>query len=204
METLQKRIERILKDKGWSQRRLALEAGLSERFVLTLMTRIREKKDPKMKYDSAEAIARCAGVSVSWLLTGHGPMRPGEPEPSSERPVFRNRPEWNDVVEQVLQKHKVLRDRPQAVEAAGDTAALLIEGPITPEMVADAAMYWLRHADPDRLEALEMDHIKSLTAREEAEEEMATKLYHEARARGENPPAIHEIRRRLRDATKRI
>lgn len=44
-------------------------------------------KGGEMKLSNAAALARAAGVSLEWLATGEGPMRPGEtPAPPAEPP----------------------------------------------------------------------------------------------------------------------
>ncbi len=54
-------------------RALAIEAGLSHAYLGTLMTRLRRNPQATMDAESAVKIAKAAGVSLVWLLTGEGP-----------------------------------------------------------------------------------------------------------------------------------
>jgi len=62
---------------GSSVRGFAAKTGLSEG---TLRVYLRGKTFPTL--DRLDQISRAAGVSVEWLATGEGPMRPGEAAPS--------------------------------------------------------------------------------------------------------------------------
>ena len=62
-ETWQGRLKRGLKEKGLSQRRVSLDAGMGPGYVNSL---IKEGKDPTI--DHLLAICRVSGLSLSWVL----------------------------------------------------------------------------------------------------------------------------------------
>lgn len=56
-----------------SARALAVAAGLSPGYIGTLTTRLRRKPEAGIDGAAAVKIARTAGVSLNWLLTGEEP-----------------------------------------------------------------------------------------------------------------------------------
>lgn len=77
--TLKERLDAVRKEKGWSQRELARQAGLkSETHVGNFM------RGSQPRGDNAKKIARALGVNLDWLVSGEGPRDPA-PAKTEER-----------------------------------------------------------------------------------------------------------------------
>lgn len=127
--------------RGWTQERLAELSELRRTEINAIEAGTNKGSSARVR----AGLRRAFGVAL-----------PGDnPEAVVPRPVFRDRPEWSTVAAEVLRRYRVLRDRPQAVEASGETSSLLISGPLTVDMVREQAMFWLTHGDPDALEKIE-------------------------------------------------
>jgi phage repressor protein C with HTH and peptisase S24 domain len=50
-----------------------------------------------MSFENAIALAKATGVTLEWLATGQGPMKPGEPEKPQETPPQRPLSLWRDT-----------------------------------------------------------------------------------------------------------
>lgn len=147
-----------------------------------------------------DGLVAVTGVSADDLATrGAAALKGPSEERSAEhaRPIYRDRPEWTAVAGEVLRRYPRLRARPQAVEAAGDTSGLYLDGPLSVEAVADAAEYWLKHASVETLERVATEPVDESIARAEALEREAERLYRVAIERGETPRPLHEIHREL-------
>lgn len=69
--TFADRIDQLLKDLGWSQRRLAKEAGLTTAAISRYASGDRETPDVK----AMDKIAKATGYSLEWLTFGRGSPR---------------------------------------------------------------------------------------------------------------------------------
>ncbi len=74
MSTLKERVQEILEMRQWSARRLCREAELDESHVGALLA----DRMSDFTTETANAIARAAGVSLHWLVTGQGEREPYE------------------------------------------------------------------------------------------------------------------------------
>jgi transcriptional regulator with XRE-family HTH domain len=71
-----------------SARSLAMRAGISQ---TGLAKTLRGESEPNLS--TLNAIAKAANVSIGWLATGEGPMRPSEQPVAAERPSSPGWPE---------------------------------------------------------------------------------------------------------------
>lgn len=70
VETIADRIEAILREQKISASALSVRAGLTRIHVNKVITRVRANPEARIESSTLEAIARAAGVTVGWLLTG--------------------------------------------------------------------------------------------------------------------------------------
>src|SRR4051812_22873042 len=91
MDTIGDRIERILTERGWSQRELARRADLAEPHVGILLRRYRDDPNAEVELGTLRKIADAADVSLHWLQTG-GEVVATVPEEAS--PMYGNRPDY--------------------------------------------------------------------------------------------------------------
>jgi hypothetical protein len=93
-----------------SARALSVEAGLSAGYIGTLTTRLRRNPNAAMDGPPAVQIARAAGVTVTWLLTGEEPR--DFRVPRNLAAVIRSLPEgaYPDVVTRQAQIYGATRD----------------------------------------------------------------------------------------------
>ncbi len=161
--TLEQRIRYALKRSGLSARALSMKANLSHGYLASVFLAFGKETEPSFGTGSLRAIARAAGVSSNWLLTGHG--SPDDPEGvESEAPSiapeyvavqrFDGLPEWPEL----LTRAKALQPEIPAWvwEFIAGSRPLLSAMP-TPAMVADLAVWVMRHesigrASPPRTE----------------------------------------------------
>jgi transcriptional regulator with XRE-family HTH domain len=194
VDTIADRIRSILRERGWSERALSERAGLSPVHI----GKILDRGGGRAGADTLARIASAAGVSLDWLITGHAPGAPAE---GSSHPVYRNLPGWTEAVTIVRRTKPYLPI--QALEAAGETNALLVTGPVTPDMVLRQANTWLDNADPALLEQLDSERVKLEIAAAEARYDRALAMQEAMRARGETVPHVQELMRQLEKTERR-
>jgi hypothetical protein len=84
--TLADRLRMILDHKGWSARRLGREAGIAQTHPAAVIAKFDADPDASVETSTVEAMARAAGVSRDWLLTGRG--EPGwSDDPPTDAPA---------------------------------------------------------------------------------------------------------------------
>jgi transcriptional regulator with XRE-family HTH domain len=74
VSTLAQRIQHVLKERQWTQRELGIKAGLSPAFVSAFLQRAKGDPDASIGADNLAALAAAAGVSLTWLSKGVGPI----------------------------------------------------------------------------------------------------------------------------------
>lgn len=85
---LHERMSEVLKAKGWSQRRWAREAGITQTHTRLIIERSKaDPENPSVEVWIIARLADAAGVSLDWLVSGRGTMR-GSPqvEPDPQYP----------------------------------------------------------------------------------------------------------------------
>lgn len=70
VETIGDRIERLRKERGWSQRELSRRAGLAETHVGLLEARFKEDPNNEVELSTLRGIAEALEVTVGWLEKG--------------------------------------------------------------------------------------------------------------------------------------
>ena len=167
METLAARIEAVLARLGVSARELSRRAGLHETQVSLVLSRLKKNPDSEVSVPTMRAIARGAGVSEAWLLTGRGspddrddhvqPAPPDEVDVAGRRPVaqdaartarplFEHLPDWPELLagaRQIAQDRG--RDIPEWAWGALAKSSGLLTGPLSPSAVFDLAKTYADH-----------------------------------------------------------
>lgn len=69
------RLRQVMDHHGWSRRKFSQKAGLDAVHVGKILARLAIHPRPRMDADTLTALARAAGVTAHWLLTGEGPER---------------------------------------------------------------------------------------------------------------------------------
>lgn len=89
VDGMRERMQRVLEEKGWSQRRWAREAGIAETHVRLIMERLRnEPERPTVELWVVARLADVAGYSLDWLAYGRGSPQAAEYE---DDPVYPSR-----------------------------------------------------------------------------------------------------------------
>jgi len=187
-ELLQMIIERRFEG---SARKAALAIGISPSLISEVNSGRRQ-----IGSSVANKVATYLGWPKNAVL--QGPNRKAEDPlaiPIESRPVYRDRAEWTAVRDETARRYP--RMPRTAINAAGETSALFIDGPLSVDMVYDAAQYWVKHATPDLLERLAYAAVDAQTDDEKAIEEQARALHRDAVARGEATKPVHQIVREL-------
>lgn len=108
MSDIATRLRWVIEQKKLSQREFSKRAGLAPQYLNTLLKRL-ETGDGDVGVASMKALAEVGGVSLCWLITGHG--QPDEAHPAGPvRPTLRDHPYWNRIVA-ILQMPPKFRDR---------------------------------------------------------------------------------------------
>ncbi len=153
----------------------------------------------------ATALSRMKGWTIGHLMDGVEERLVAASE--STRPVWKNLPEWRAVSADAVRRNAVLREHPQAVGAAGETASLFISGPLTPDMVTSQALFWLQHGDPAKLEEIEAEEYARVDAEIDtavARAARASKIHNERVAEGKDAAPPHQIALQLERREKAL
>jgi hypothetical protein len=155
---LVKRIEWILKHRGFNPTNLAKEAGLTDNHVWTLVNRLKSdaesgnagdkaKRGTSVTTDTIDAIARAGRVSFEWLATGRGAPEGG----ARGAATLGDLGEWAAVREAAQKAHPELPPYAFAQVGKTVTADAAPEGKLEPEFVTDMARAWYRRAAREEL-----------------------------------------------------
>lgn len=144
------RIRAILKEKGWSERQLAREAKFkTESQVSNILRRLDESPDA-VELGTLKQVARGAGVSERWLITGIGSPAGDDnatvsPPNDDRSPRVGNASNWPALL-------KVARAlAPDVADWAWEMAERsnpLVTAPLTPIAVAELGRFIMRHELP--------------------------------------------------------
>jgi hypothetical protein len=150
--TLEERIRFALRRSDLSARKLSRKAELSEGFLAYVFRTLRtDPNGTPFSVDNLRALARAAGVSSEWLITGSGspddPETQSAPSPSLDehfvaRPVFGSLPDWPDLL---ARAQEIAPHLPAWTWERLATMAPLLSAPPTPVMVAELAIWMHRH-----------------------------------------------------------
>lgn len=149
VSTIADRIRHILKVKSWSQRELSRQSGFSADSQLGNTLRRLDDDPAAIELDTVRAIARGAGVSERWLLTGEGGQGEELPPPESgdASPRFGNLPNW---VELVQAARAIDPGLPAWTLDVVSRSNPLLTSPATGSMVADLARLVMKHEPPPK------------------------------------------------------
>lgn len=144
VRTIPDRIRWILTTKKLSQRELSLRAGLSHGAVGYILRS--EGSSPEA--DTLKALAKAAGVSAPWLITGEGaPDATEEPQrhPANDTvpaATMGERPGYDDTEADAKALDPAITEPVWETIRAGDP---LLTVPLTPIMLVELARFYMRH-----------------------------------------------------------
>ena len=148
------RVLEVLQRTGWSQRELSRRAGLAGSHVSTILTSLGDN----VRTDTLRAIARAAGVSEAWMVTGEGVPDIGAastpddhahpPAPAADGyqdPRFNALPNWSTLLAAAQRKAP---DVPAWAWAALAEARPMLTTAPTVGMIVDLGRFVVDHMPP--------------------------------------------------------
>lgn len=156
VSTLSERVEWILENRKqpdgrrWSQRGLSAASGLSPAHVGMML-----RGDAKaVKAETLAGLARAAGVSLGWLLTGEGSPdhdddTRGPSYSDDATPVLENVENWPEVVKADCLAHPDIT--PAEITTGSQVARYMLHRPALPGDLWDVVQQMRKMNDPAKL-----------------------------------------------------
>ncbi len=151
---LRERIEQTLRRLGVSQRELSRRSGLTEVHVGQIVRRLEKDPEASIELPTLQAIARGAGVSLAWLLTGQGSpdaddTARGPSTTDDVTPVMANAIGFDDAYQRARQDHPEIPEHGWRAMVEG--GPYVLRGIATKEEIVRLAREFAVTADPARM-----------------------------------------------------